>query len=74
VIDMYSESYDSNREQCSLFFTHNDIISIGMDEKNFRKTIKELRVAIAAIDVVLFTIIEGDLFVFLSSVHRPPYY
>lgn len=45
-----------------------------MDEKKFRKTIKDLRVAIAAIDVVLFTILEDKLCVFLTPIHRPPHY
>lgn len=45
-----------------------------MDEKKFRKTIKDLRVAIAAIDVALFTIVEDKLCVFLTPIHRPPHY
>jgi 8-oxo-dGTP diphosphatase len=45
-----------------------------MDEKKFRKTIKDLRVAVAAIDVVLFTVKEDQLCVFLTSVDRPPHY
>jgi 8-oxo-dGTP diphosphatase len=43
-------------------------------EEQFRKTVTELRVAIAAVDVALFTILENSLHVFLIPVHRPPHY
>ncbi len=43
-------------------------------EEHFRKTVAELRVAIAAVDVALFAIIEHSLTVFLIPVHRPPHY
>lgn len=43
-------------------------------EEQFRKTVTELRVAIAAVDVVLFTILEKALHIFLIPIHRPPYY
>lgn len=45
-----------------------------MDEHKFRKTIAELRVAIAAVDVVLFSTINNELCVFLVPIHRPPHY
>lgn len=37
-------------------------------------TIADLRVAIAAVDVVLFTMLDDAPHVFLVPVHRPPYY
>jgi len=43
-------------------------------EEQFRKTVTELRVAIAAVDVVLFTILNDALYVFLIPIHRPPHY
>lgn len=43
-------------------------------EEQFRKTVAELRVAIAAVDVALFTILDNALHVFLIPIHRPPHY
>ncbi len=43
-------------------------------EEQFRKKVTELRVAIAAVDVALFTIINKSLYVFLIPVNRPPFY
>ena len=43
-------------------------------EAQFRKIITELRVAIAAVDVVLFTIFDATLHVFLAPINKPPYY
>lgn len=43
-------------------------------EEQFRKAVAELRIAIAAVDVALFTILGDSLHVFLIPVHRPPYY
>jgi len=45
-----------------------------MKEEEFRKIVKELRIAIAAVDVVIFSIINGTIHVFLTPVHRPPHY
>lgn len=45
-----------------------------MKGEEFRKIVKELRVAIAAVDVVVFSIMNGTLHVFLTPVHRPPHY
>ncbi len=43
-------------------------------EEQFRKKVAELRIAIAAVDVALFTILNDALHVFLIPVHRPPHY
>ncbi|NND65751.1 MAG: NUDIX hydrolase [Gammaproteobacteria bacterium] len=43
-------------------------------EQQFRETISELRVAIAAVDVVTFAIVNDSLHVFLIPVHNPPHY
>lgn len=43
-------------------------------EEQFRKTVAELRIAIAAVDVALFTVRSNALYVFLIPVHRPPHY
>lgn len=43
-------------------------------EEQFRKTVTELRIAIAAVDVALFTIINESLHTFLIPVDRPPFY
>ena len=45
-----------------------------MKEEEFRKIVKELRIAIAAVDVVVFSIINGTVHVFLTPIHRPPHY
>ncbi len=45
-----------------------------MKEDEFRKIVKELRIAIAAVDVVVFSVINGTLHVFLTPIHRPPHY
>lgn len=42
-------------------------------EKN-KKNINDLRVAIAAVDVVLFTIIDDSIHTFLLPINRPPFY
>ncbi len=47
---------------------------MGNSEEQFRKTVAELRIAIAAVDVALFTILNDTLHVFLIPVHRPPHY
>lgn len=44
------------------------------NDKAFRKAIMGLRVAIAAVDVALFAIIDDALHLFLIPVHRPPQY
>lgn len=44
------------------------------NEKQFRKAVAELRVAIAAVDVVLVTILDNTLQAFLIPIHRPPHY
>src|SRR3989344_9389749 len=41
---------------------------------NKEKLISKLRVAVGAVDVVLFTIFENNLYVLLIPVHRPPHY
>lgn len=43
-------------------------------ENNFWETIKELRIAVAAVDVAVFSIIENELNVFLIPINRPPHY
>jgi 8-oxo-dGTP diphosphatase len=43
-------------------------------EENFRKIVADLRIAIAAVDVALFTIIDNALHTFLIPVDRPPFY
>ena len=45
-----------------------------MKEDEFRKIVKELRIAIAAVDVVVFSIINSTIHVFLTPIHRPPHY
>jgi 8-oxo-dGTP diphosphatase len=45
-----------------------------MKEDEFRKMVKELRIAIAAVDVVIFSIVNDTLHVFLTPIHRPPHY
>jgi 8-oxo-dGTP diphosphatase len=47
---------------------------MASQEEQFRKTVTELRVAIAAVDVALFTIRDNALQVFLIPIHRPPHY
>ena len=44
------------------------------EEEKFRNTVAQLRIAIAAVDVVLFSIVENTLNVFLVPINRPPYY
>ena len=44
------------------------------EEEQFRKSVAELRIAIAAVDVALFTIVGDALHVFLVPVSRPPHY
>lgn len=44
------------------------------NDDTYRKMIAELRVAVGAVDVVLFTITNGELRVLLIPVHRPPHY
>ncbi len=43
-------------------------------EEQFRKTVAELRIAIAAVDVALFTVRNDSVYVFLIPIHRPPHY
>ncbi len=43
-------------------------------EKNYLATIARLRIAIAAVDVVLFSVRDKRLQVFLIPINRPPYY
>jgi len=45
-----------------------------MKEDKFRKIVKELRIAIAAVDVVVFSILNEEINVFLTPIHRPPHY
>ena len=45
-----------------------------MKETEFRKIVSDLRIAIAAVDVVVFTVVNDVLHVFLTPVHRPPHY
>lgn len=45
-----------------------------MKEEEFFKKIKELRISIAAVDVVVFSMVNNHIHVFLTPVHRPPHY
>lgn len=45
-----------------------------MEEAEFRKIINDLRIAIASVDVVAFSVINESMHVFLTPVHRPPHY
>lgn len=45
-----------------------------MEEAEFRKIINDLRVAIASVDVVAFSVVNESMHVFLTPVHRPPHY
>lgn len=45
-----------------------------MKEEEFRKIVKDLRIAIAAVDVVVFSILNEEINVFLTPIHRPPHY
>ncbi len=50
------------------------IIKDKVMDKNFWETIKNLRIAVAAVDVAVFSIIENELNVFLIPINRPPHY
>ncbi len=43
-------------------------------QENQKDIINSLRVAVAAVDVVVFTIIDGKLKLFLTPINRPPYF
>lgn len=43
-------------------------------EENFRKIVSDLRVAIAAVDVTVFTMLNNTLHIFLVPIDRPPHY
>ena len=50
------------------------IIKDKVMDKNFWETIKNLRIAVAAVDVAVFSIIDNELNVFLIPIDRPPHY
>ena len=45
-----------------------------MKETELIKIINDLRIAIVAVDVVVFSIVNDGIQVFLTPVHRPPHY
>lgn len=45
-----------------------------MKDAEFRKIINDLRIAIASVDVVVFSVINESMYVFLTPIHRPPHY
>lgn len=78
VIGMCSELYaEAGGPKCPPLFCSTGVLNLHLAmnaEEQFRKVVAELRIAIAAVDVALFTVRNGELYVFLIPINRPPHY